>query len=317
MKEVVVKFVDFWKGFDETNNFFLDALSPKYKVTVIPQDSPSTPQILFYSIFGKKHLYYNCVKVFFTGENDVPDFNECDYGISFHNISFGNRHLRYPLYVTYPEYGMVKELKEIDSQEALNRDFCSMVISNMNTADPIRASFIDKISSYKPIASGGKYQNNTGGPVADKWNFVRNYKFNLAFENSNLDNYTTEKIVDAFSAYTVPIYWGNRFVGEEFNPHAFINVSDYDSTENLIKTIAEIDSNPELYLKMLKAPKFNNEGPLDWEDQFSSFLDHIVENPCKKTPNYGYTKNIQYEAKLSNALIDKKIFRGIAKLLNK
>ena len=43
--------------------------------------------------------YPNAVKIYFTGENDVPDFNLADYALGFHYIDFGDRYLRFPLYL--------------------------------------------------------------------------------------------------------------------------------------------------------------------------------------------------------------------------
>ena len=51
-------------------------------------------------------------------------------------------------------------------------------------------------------------------------------QFVIAFENSVLDGYLSEKIVNAFLAKSVPIYFGHRdTVLELFNPDAFIDCS--------------------------------------------------------------------------------------------
>lgn len=48
--------------------------------------------------------YNNCEKILFTGENYVPDFHPYDYAMGFHYIDFGDRYLRFPLYVFYQWY---------------------------------------------------------------------------------------------------------------------------------------------------------------------------------------------------------------------
>ena len=65
---------------------------------------------------------------------------------------------------------------------------------------------------YKHIDSGGKYKNNIGAPVADKLAFLSEGKFNIAFENSSANGYTTEKLIEAFAAGTIPLYWGDESV---------------------------------------------------------------------------------------------------------
>ena len=44
-KSVSVKFIDFWEGFDETDNKFLSALRSRYVVEVIPAASSEEPEI--------------------------------------------------------------------------------------------------------------------------------------------------------------------------------------------------------------------------------------------------------------------------------
>lgn len=78
-RTITVKFVDFWPSFDENDNKFLAALRSGMDAEVIPSSSPEIPDLLFYSQFGMRHLEYeSSVKIYYTGENDVPDFNECD-----------------------------------------------------------------------------------------------------------------------------------------------------------------------------------------------------------------------------------------------
>ena len=63
-------------------------------------------------------------------------------------------------------------------------------------------------------------------------------------------------MLDAFHANTVPIYWGNPLIGNDFNPKAFINCHDFDSFEAVVDRVREIDSNEDLYLSYLNEPAF-------------------------------------------------------------
>ena len=66
--------------------------------------------------------------------------------------------------------------------------------------------------------------------------------------------YTTEKLVHAMAAHTIPIYWGNPQVSEDFNPKSFINCHDYSSLEAVIERIIEVDQNESLYRHYLEEP---------------------------------------------------------------
>ena len=48
-----------------------------------------------------------------------------------------------------------------------------------------------------------------GGPVASKLDFDRSHKFSIVCENTAHSGYTTEKLVEAFAAGCIPIYWGD------------------------------------------------------------------------------------------------------------
>lgn len=317
MTDITVKFVDFWRGFDPDENFLLDLLRVKYNVTVLHCDNcTDKPQVLFFSAFGNKHLEYSdCIKIYFTGENDVPDFNLCDYAISFHNIGFDHRHLRYPLYATYSEYDVIKKGLHLplDDQELLQRDFCSVVISNITTSDPMREDIWLKLDAYRPVASGGRYRNNIGAPVDDKTEFISRFKFNLALENSMVDNYTTEKIVESFAAYTVPVYWGNKNVGKEFNKEAFIDVSDFATVDRAVDYIKAIDKDDDAYLAMLHAPKLAADGNVDWNERLAQFLCNAIDSGKRYVSDYGHTKVITINHRIKGYLFDRKLLRGLSR----
>lgn len=71
----------------------------------------------------------------------------------------------------------------------------------------------EALKKYKKVNSGGRYLNNIGRAVVDKIQFESRHKFSICFENSSYPGYTTEKIIEAFAAKTIPIYWGNPCVG--------------------------------------------------------------------------------------------------------
>ena len=81
----------------------------------------------------------------------------------------------------------------------------------------------------------------------------RSYKFDIAAENARFYGYTTEKIMSSFMARTVPIYWGNPLIAEEFNPEAFVNANGMEA-EELLETVRRIDDDDNLWCRMVSAP---------------------------------------------------------------
>lgn len=286
MQSITVRFVDFWPSLDHDNNNFVNALRAKYDVHVIHDNEEGKPDILFYSKSGFAHYKYNdCVKVYYTGENDVPNFNECDYAMSFHHINFGKRHLRYPLYMLY-EYQDAKNPPMLTDNQALERPFCSFLMGSHNKTR-FRELLAETLEQYKPIAYGGAWHNNVGGLVDEKIPFIANYKFNLALENCRLAGYITEKILEPFAAATVPIYWGAPDVKQDFNPESFIDVNDYDSLESLTQAVRRIDNDADEYLRILRSPALITDRHVDFDARLSEFLCDIASRLERQVVRYG------------------------------
>jgi len=291
MKTIRIAFVDFWGGFNRDRHSITLALKTKYNVEFV---EPQNAQYVFFSVFGNKHWFLpkEVIKIFYTGENLCPDFNACDYGIGFERMDYGDRYFRFPNYYATPFFiPNVERMQQKhilnDDVDYYNRDFCSFVVSN-SVGNPIRKEIFDVIGSYKTVDSGGRWLNNVGGPVKDKLEFEKRHKFSICFENSSHPGYTTEKIVEAFAAQTVPIYWGDPDVAKIFNPNSFINVNDYPDLQSVLNRVKELDLDRDAYMSMLKCPALLDE-KYSFHVQFNelvSFLEHIVEQPIEKAQRY-------------------------------
>lgn len=285
-----VNFTDFWPDFVVEDNFIMDVLRMYYNVKISDQ-----PDYLFYSCFGSEYLNYDCIRIFYTGENLCPDFNLCDYGIGFEYLTLQDRYFRYPLFYISQykdEYDLMLQKNRNPEEKLLEKKgFCSMVVSaGVKTdaaggCDPIREKIFEKLCEYKTVASGGRYLNNIGMPqgVPDKLEFQKKYKFALCFENCSYPGYCTEKIVQAFAAGTVPIYWGDPMIEETFNEKAFVNCNGCDSLDEVVSRIKEIDENNELYLAMLREPALKESDQYhEMKLELGRWLQHIIDQPIEK-----------------------------------
>ncbi|MDH7463660.1 glycosyltransferase family 10 [Chitinophagaceae bacterium 26-R-25] len=280
-RDIRLYFADFWPGFDVNNNFFLQLLLPHYNIII----DPVSPEFLIYGVYSSNFLKYkNVVKIFFTAENVRPNLGVCDYALTFDLIS-DKRHLRLPLYSLYTSVWGVDSLlkpKNMDEIESQKTKFCNMVVSNPGAKE--RLEFFQILCDMKKVDSGGGVLNNIGyklgRSVEDKCQFINQYKFTMAFENSSYPGYTTEKIVEPMRMNSIPIYWGNPRIGEEFNPKSFINVHDFSTLREAAEYVVDIDNSPEKYREIIKEPWFVNNVAneyLDY-DRVLSFLKDIIEN---------------------------------------
>jgi hypothetical protein len=252
VEELKIDFTDFWPGFIKTDNFFYKLLGEKYKLVISDQ-----PDILFYSVYGNKHVNYRCTKVLFTGEAQRPDFVLCDFAFSF-DYPVSKRNYRLPLYALYGDVtALVK--RKVNARERLKEKtkFCCFIVSNGDC--DVRNDFFIELSKYKRVDSGGKIFNNIGHLVGNKLEFIKDYKFVIAFENRIYPGYTSEKIFEPLTQNCIPLYWGNPLVYNDFSTDCFINCHDFKTFDEVISRIKEIDNDDELYMKYLSAPAFNDD----------------------------------------------------------
>jgi len=228
-------------------------LSKRYDLEIVDD-----PDFLIYSCFGdKKFLNYDCVRIFYTEENIRPNFSECDYSFSF-DFPITDRNYRLPLYKLRDEFSqLTNNIIDKDTTKYTNRKFCNFIYSNGNAKE--RIEFMNRLSKYKPVDSGGKTNNNLGFLVDNKIEWLTQYKFTIAFENVSYPGYTTEKISEPLVSKSIPIYWGNPEVYKDFNTKSFINCNEYNNFDEVIKRVIELDNDDDQYLAMLREPAFVND----------------------------------------------------------
>jgi alpha(1,3/1,4) fucosyltransferase len=268
MKKIAIDFCDFGPGVEKTNNHLFNLFRDRFDVGIFDQ-----PDFLIYGSAGLEHRLHSGVRIFFSGESDIPNYNECDYSIASVKVD-DPRHLQYPRYL-HTDCGIPGEIikKDDDPERVLasKTKFCSFVVGMYNPRkNHNRVAFFQKLSKYKRVDSGGKVFNNIGGPIPwgqrNKIEFLRPYKFNIAFENRSLPGYTTEKIYGAMAARCLPIYWGDPDINEHFNPRSFLNRSDFPSDEALIEKIIELDKDDAKYLEYARQPYFYDDKPNKYFD---------------------------------------------------
>ncbi len=226
-------------------------------------------ELLIYSDFGQQHWAFNGLKVYITGENMVPDFNQCDLAFTPQEDLADPRCVRLPYYAqVLPTLGSLVRSSDWQPQSFLVRPrFCSFVASNPR--GPIRNAFFKKLNRIKKVDSAGRHFNNWGEPIKDKLEFLKNYRFNLAFENSQSPGYITEKLIEPLLLGCIPIYWGAPDIIRDFNPDCMINISDFSNLDEAFGYIMSADSSNTLRLKHLAASPFHqNKNPELLSDQY-------------------------------------------------
>ena len=251
---VRVSFLDFWDGFKDSYNeiFWRERLLDAFDYVI----DDLHPQMVISSVFGQEAIKKKeCIHVLFSGENTRPDYENYEYNIGFCCGEDKERYLRWPLYYMYEGHWLraIKKHENVSMDSFLNRGFCSRVVSNgsFETREEI---FLKLDSKSSGVASGGRSGNNIGYLVEDKNDFISKYRFNLAIENSVSDGYVTEKILQAFSAGCIPIYYGSPTIYDDFNKGSFVNIADFSSIDDAVDYIITLDKDEDELCKYLKTP---------------------------------------------------------------
>ncbi|CAH8311165.1 unnamed protein product [Eruca vesicaria subsp. sativa] len=127
-----------------------------------------------------------------------------------------------------------------------------------------------KIDSY-----GGCHRNRDG--AVDKVEALNRYKFSLAFENTNEEDYVTEKFFQSLVAGSVPVVVGAPNI-EEFAPasDSFFHIKSMEDVEPVAKKMKYLAANSAAYNQTLR---WKYEGP---SDSFKALVDMAaVHSSCR------------------------------------
>ena len=273
-----VLFTDMWDDFNESHNMFTLALENalKGKSTSVEGHSKeslgsSVPSLTIFGPFGEewRKLPLTWPKVHFTGENTKPIIEpsvKLNIGYELPSMS-DNTYIRMPLWMFEIDW-FGADLDQIRNPLPLPIDtctcttaqhastnrpkFCAFVVTNPR--NQVRNKAFTTLNKYKTVDSAGRLYNNIGSDIFAglgggggellKHEFLKSYRFCIAYENQSSPGYTTEKILHAKAAGCIPIYWGDPKVGRDFNEKGFLNANDCKSETDLIELVDKVESDP-------------------------------------------------------------------------
>ncbi|MDC0510781.1 glycosyltransferase family 10 [bacterium] len=118
---------------------------------------------------------------------------------------------------------------------------------------------MQKVGHELPVAAGKcvghhpeLHQRAPGGWEQNRY-WLKDYRFMLAIENRKVQGYVDEKIVNAFFAGGIPVYYGTHEVFSMFNRDAFVYF-DIDHPEPALQRILYLDTNRTAYEEVLSKP---------------------------------------------------------------
>jgi hypothetical protein len=114
-----------------------------------------------------------------------------------------------------------------------------------------RGNVVEELTNMFRVDSLGQCQRNAKPPpgtqIADKKGMMQKYLLHLAFENTNEEDYITEKLWGTFESGTLPVYMGAPNVREHAPENSFISWHDFNSTKALGEYLIQVINNKTLY----------------------------------------------------------------------
>ena len=290
-----------WSDFNVQHNMFLLALQHFFPNIQFKGYSlktlPGIQDIHIFGPFGSSWKKVRGKKVFFTGENTGPIQQEDILNVGFRTLPAP--YLRMPLWMFSidlfgADLSLIKNPLPIPLVtctkcpflETQRPKFCAFIVSNPK--NKIRNAAFHELNKYKQVDSAGKLFNTVGsnifagngggGGELKKHEFLKQYRFCLAYENEQADGYVTEKLLHAKAAGCIPIYWGSSKALEDFNPDGFIDASQC-SVQEMIEKVKLVEENPEKWKQMASVPLFSKHTLDTVKEKFSTLVEYMGGRP--------------------------------------
>jgi hypothetical protein len=261
-------YANFWSGAGK-DDFFSYVLSLCCEQGINTVSEIKSADICLSSVFGNEYTPYEKT-IFYIGENIRPDFRRARYFMSHDMDTWGGRNFYLPLWMLHVKWpGVIGSVARINHHhsteqpapiERLMRErvgsvwsektkFCAIICSN---PEILRMNLMSELSRYKKVDGFGPA---FGKPVLrPKHEILKDYKFCLCPENSYYPGYVTEKLLHAYAAGTVPIYFGGLGKTGIYNRRAFVDYSDSFNVTELMAQVVALDSIKDLYDSVYREP---------------------------------------------------------------
>jgi hypothetical protein len=246
----------------------------------------------------------------FTEEVGIKTWND-DFMAQFDVVFGSQNNVNHPYYIHDHYVCSWHVKKSFDQLIAIPHQHKTKLLSIIasNTINTLghkkRYNFVKAIKNY--FANRVDWFGKGNNFIDDKWDGLYDYKFSVAIENQQIENYWTEKLADCWLAYTIPFYYGCVNLDKFFPKGSYIKI-DIDDINGSIKLIEEV-MNSDYYEKNFNALLEARELILNkyqYMPKITQWLNKIDERKCHSQvvtlqPEYAFIKSSLF-TKLKNRI---------------
>jgi len=263
-------------------NFFKSNLAKRTnKLELVETDECD---VLFSSVYGIKQPECGKVKIFYNGEskqryafysNVDRILKEYDYYVGF-DVPTNKRMFRLPYWMTMFDFNddsIFSKMMKGDFKINLNDKTKNCTMIATTDFNLLRSSVVARLfEADVQVHCPSKLCKNTSMPVGregergvhffyGKLNYLRSFKVELCFENTNEYGYITEKLFGALMTGCIPVYWGSSLDGliedELVNMERVIILEkDLSNLEDVIEQVKKLVSDEQYYNEFFNRPIF-------------------------------------------------------------
>lgn len=199
-------------------------------------------------------LVYNFPWILHSQESPINNFWELDeYKIKMFRYSMTYR-LDSDFTVSYVPNNIIGKItdKHINLDNKRDDVYVSWIVSN-SVAENKRHYYVKELQKYIKVDIYGDYlpyRNKKWPKDKTIYDIISTYKFYLSFENSNCDDYITEKLWNPLLTGTVPIVDGpTNYTLFSPSQHSLIKIDDYNNPKQLAEYLIYLSNNKTAYLE--------------------------------------------------------------------
>ena len=274
-----VRFEWFEPGFDPDNNFFVDALNLHYGHVQVITDKLAKCELEIVSVHQPlKHPYlsryanlrnriphgqpdinllYTTIfepetenflrRIWYTAENLRPPLQpNIDGSISYDQDPLDGYNAYFPVWYALSgiqgpfqndRVGKLTSADELLKSRQFQGDKTKFACAFIGKPEQMRLRAIAELSRIGQVDVFGPL---VGKPIDNKSDVAKDYRFMVCFENDIYPGYVTEKILEAYLANTVPLYWGDLGKDTAINRKCYLNLTDFESMEEWVDKVRNL-----------------------------------------------------------------------------
>ena len=261
-----------WSTFNYRQNLFTNIYCKSYEYT----DNYEEASFVIIGSFINEPMYnvinnLKCTKILYITEpykhmspflRILVDGNKFDYMTG--SVSNSIKQIKYPLYLLYFNFTnkniFLSANNYVKTCDIGSKKFCCLV--NRHDRNNTRTDVYNKMLSINEIECPSQLFNNTTNEQLNelgKNDYLKQFKFIICPENSYIDGYITEKLLQSCLGGSIPIYYGcfDDVDAKIFNKGRILF---YDSTpesiDKVYDKILQITSNDDEFKRFYKQDVF-------------------------------------------------------------